>query len=152
MAQQYGMLCFSLDWQNPLLWSHYADRHRGLALGFDVDEQILKPVSYVETRPILKEIDIRVAHSLRFTKYVDWQYEREVRIYAMLNDRDPESGLYFGDFGDRLVLREVIAGPPCAVAERELRDATGSTTGVEFTKARLAFKTFRVVTDQHGFP
>ena len=139
MAQQYGMLCFSLDWQNPLLWSHYADRHRGLALGFDVDEQILKPVSYVETRPILEEIDIRVAHSLLFTRYIDWQYEREVRIYAMLNDRDPEIGLYFGDFGDRLVLREVIAGPICAVTERELRDATGSTTGVEFTQARLAF-------------
>lgn len=41
MAQQCGLLCFSLDWHNPLLWSHYADRHRGIALGFDIDDQIL---------------------------------------------------------------------------------------------------------------
>jgi len=111
------MLCFSLDWQNPLLWSHYADRHRGLALGFDVNEEKLKPVSYVETRPILKEIDIVVANSLLFTKYVDWHYEREARIYASLKDQDAETGLYFVDFGDQLVLREVIAGPLCAVTE-----------------------------------
>jgi hypothetical protein len=29
-------------WHNPLLWSHYADRHRGMALGFDTDDAILK--------------------------------------------------------------------------------------------------------------
>lgn len=34
MAQRFGLLCFRLDWHNPLLWSHYADRHRGLALGY----------------------------------------------------------------------------------------------------------------------
>jgi hypothetical protein len=151
MAQKFGLLCFSLDWHNPLLWSHYADRHRGLALGFDVDEQILKPVSYTKNRPVLKKIDIEVANELLFTKYVDWNYEREARIYTSLEDRDPETRLYFGNFGEQLVLREVIAGPLCAVTKQELRDATGSTTKVRFTRARLAFRTFRVVTDQRGF-
>ena len=47
MAKQYGLLCFSLDWHNPQLWNHDADRHRGLALGFDVNEQLLKRVSYI---------------------------------------------------------------------------------------------------------
>lgn len=151
MAQRFGLLCFSLDWHNPLLWSHYAERHRGLALGFDVDEQILKPVSYVKTRPVLTQINIEVAHWLLFTKYVDWQYEQEARIFTTLEDRDPQTGLYFGDFGDQLVLREVIAGPLSAVTKGELGDAIGSTAGVKFTKARLAFKSFRVVADQRGF-
>jgi hypothetical protein len=33
VAQRFGMVCFSLAWHNPLLWSHYADKHRGVALG-----------------------------------------------------------------------------------------------------------------------
>jgi hypothetical protein len=28
-AQEVGLLCFSATKTNPLLWSHYADRHRG---------------------------------------------------------------------------------------------------------------------------
>jgi hypothetical protein len=121
-----------------------------LALGFDVDEQILKPVSYVKTRPVLKGISIEVAQWLLFTKYVEWQYEQEARIFTTLEDRDPETGLYFGDFGEQLVLREVIAGSLSTVTKLELRDAIGATAGVKFTKARLAFKSFRVVADQRG--
>src|SRR5713226_357193 len=37
VAQTFGMVCFSMAWHNPLLWSHYGDRHRGIALGFDLD-------------------------------------------------------------------------------------------------------------------
>ena len=151
LAKQFGLLCFSLDWHNPLLWSHYADRHRGIALGFDVDEQTLKPVSYTKTRPVLKKIDSEVANWLLFTKYLDWSYEQEVRIFTSLEDRDPRTGLHFGNFGAQLILREVIAGPLCAVTKQELREATRSIAKVRFKRARLAFKTFRVVADQRGF-
>lgn len=65
MAEQYGLLCFSLDWQNPLLWSHYADRHRGLALGFDVNEQKLNPVSYVKDRPVSRFLFVAPIFVLR---------------------------------------------------------------------------------------
>ena len=50
LAKARGMLCFSESWNNPVLWSHYADRHRGLALGFDIDEQTLTPVLYRSRR------------------------------------------------------------------------------------------------------
>jgi hypothetical protein len=151
MARQHGLLCFSLDWHNPLLWSHYADRHRGIALGFDVNEQILKPVSYRKTRPILKTIDLKVPDWLLFTKYVDWHYENEARIFTSLQDSDPQTGLYFADFNEQLILREVIAGPLCSASEQLLREATGSTARVKVTKARLAFRSFRVVTNRRGF-
>jgi hypothetical protein len=152
MAQDCGLLCFSLDWHNPVLWSHYADRHRGVALGFDVDEQILKPVVYRKTRPILRTIDQRVADWLLFTKFHDWNYEHEARVFTALNDRDSESELYFAEFNEQLALREVIAGPACPVSLNDLREAVGSSPGVKFTKARLAFKTFQVVADRRGFP
>jgi hypothetical protein len=146
-ARLYGLLCSSLSWHNPLLWSHYADRHRGLALGFDVTEEILKPVSYVAERPTLTKIDPTVARWLLFTKFIDWQYEQEGRIFTTLQDRDP-SGLYFGKFNEQLVLREVIVGPPCKVTKKDLRDALDGHEGVTLTKGRLAFKTFDVVRDK----
>ncbi len=151
MAQQCGLLCFSLDWHNPLLWSHYADRHRGIALGFDIDDQILRPVSYRRTRPVLKMIDLKVPNWLLYTKYMDWEYEHEARIYTDLKERDTRTNLYFADFNDQLVLREVIAGPLCSASEVELRAATGVATNVVFRKARLAFRSFRVVANQLGF-
>jgi hypothetical protein len=33
-----GLLCFSRQWHNPVLWAHYADSHQGLCLGFDVPD------------------------------------------------------------------------------------------------------------------
>src|ERR1035441_5332564 len=29
-----GLLCFSSGWNNPVIWAHYSDKHRGLCLGF----------------------------------------------------------------------------------------------------------------------
>ena len=36
LADYMGLLCFSANWSNPVQWSHYADHHRGICLGFDV--------------------------------------------------------------------------------------------------------------------
>jgi len=35
-----GLLCFSRNWHNPVLWSHYADKHRGICPGFDADDVV----------------------------------------------------------------------------------------------------------------
>ena len=40
MAKQYGILCFSKNWTNPLLWSHYANRHKGVAFQFELNSDI----------------------------------------------------------------------------------------------------------------
>jgi hypothetical protein len=151
MARRYGVVCFSLSWHNPLLWSHYAEKHHGLALGFDVHSEILKAVSYVEQRPVLKQINIEVAHWLLYTKYIDWQYEQEARIFTALEDRDQASGLYFADYNEQLVLQEVIVGPLSSITKQDLHDALGTTTNVAFTKGRLAFNSFQVVADKRGF-
>ena len=152
VSQYFGMVCFSLSWENPLLWSHYGDRHRGMALGFDLDATKCKKVKYVEERPELQTIDLAVAHELLFTKYVDWKYEEEIRTFTNLNDIDPEKKLYFADFGEDCALREVIVGPLSDVTEHTLREALGDMNleHVTLIKARLAFNSFRVVTDQRG--
>jgi hypothetical protein len=35
-ARQFGVLCFSEEKTDVLQWAHYADRHKGICLGFDV--------------------------------------------------------------------------------------------------------------------
>jgi Protein of unknown function (DUF2971) len=147
------MLCFSLSWHNPLLWSHYGEKHRGVALGFDLDEQTVREVHYVKQRLIVKKGSVlELADSLLHTKYIEWQYEEEVRVFANLHDKDPNTGLHFADFGDRLVLCEIILGPLCYITRNDLEDALGKYEGpVKYTKARLAFRSFQVVADQRGF-
>ena len=50
LNKTYGLLCFSKSWENPVQWAHYADRHRGLCLGFDVHDGFLIEVRYQDER------------------------------------------------------------------------------------------------------
>jgi len=153
MAQHYGMLCFSKNWHNTVLWSHYATKHRGVCLGFDVDDQYLRPVSYVAERPDLQIPPTEeTAQHLLFTKYCDWSYEEEVRGWFRLETRDPSTGFYFYNFDEKVQLSEIIAGPLCDTSRTDIDAALEGNQGhIRVIKARLAFNTFRVVENRQGF-
>ena len=76
MASNRGLLCFSATWKDPVLWAHYADKHKGLCLALGVPQETCKAVNYekrrlkLPARPSLPD-----AEPLIFTKYVNWQYE-----------------------------------------------------------------------------
>jgi len=153
MAQRYGMLCFCRDWHNPVLWSHYADSHRGICLGFEVDERVLRPVSYVKKRTALQLPPTQeTMKELLFTKYRDWSYEGELRSWFGLEERDASTGHYFYSFDDKVQLREVIAGPLCDTPKATI-DAglNGYEHPVCVIKARLAFTTFQIIENRQGF-
>ena len=63
-----GVVCFSRHFHNPLLWSHYADKFKGICLGFDIDiyddddKDIIKPVDYVQNRLSNKEFGALIAN------------------------------------------------------------------------------------------
>jgi hypothetical protein len=68
-----------------------------------------------------------------------------MRLFARLNDRDPDTGLYFADFSRRMSLCEVIVGPLSTVKPDELHGALGTLARrVEVYKARLAFRRYTV--------
>lgn len=157
-----GFGCFSRNWKNPVLWGHYADKHRGICLGFDVRDDPLMEVSYTENRLVLNAANFpalpeekkqELMYTALRTKYIDWRYEEEVRGYATLEERD-ESGHFFSDFDDNMKLTEVIRGALCAeddwkkIEEVIKRDYAGT---VQFIKARLSDNSFEVVEDEHGF-
>ena len=153
MGKRFGLLCFTEDWVNPLLWSHYADKHRGICLGFDVESGVLRQVNYVKERSELKvPVTKETAQQLLWTKYWDWKYEEEWRGWLQLDQRENGQYFYYFDARQNLVqLREVIVGALCETKEKEVSEALGGDSEVKVIKARLAFQTFRVVIKQDGF-
>ncbi|MBI2459267.1 MAG: hypothetical protein HYV53_01805 [Parcubacteria group bacterium] len=46
ISKKYGFLFFSQTWEEPLLWSHYADKHKGIAIGFEILKERIFRVGY----------------------------------------------------------------------------------------------------------
>jgi hypothetical protein len=154
LADNLGLLCFSRDWHNPVQWSHYAEKHQGFCLGFDIPDERLDKVIYsrkllvVNTEGILadNEHSIETAKKLLLTKYSHWRYESEVRAFINLRALVSEKGMYFIKFSDNLRLAQVIIGSASTLSRLELIDALGDLApSIEVFKTRLAFKSFRVV-------
>ena len=115
-----------------------------MCLGFDVEDQCIKPIDYVRERTDLDvPPTLESANQLLYTKFEDWQYQEESRGWFKLDER--ENGHYFYPFDNKIRLREVIAGPLCDETEATIQEALGDNRDVAVRKARLAFKTFRVV-------
>lgn len=157
LGESTGLICFSRSWSNPLMWGHYAEKHTGVALGFEIPDALPTEVLYTSTRvrlnvdpkstqPILNQSF--VSRLLR-TKFEDWRYEQEYRVFVDLDHSTREAGMYFKDFGDDLRLAEVILGPKCELPIDRVRDMLSSAhPQAKVVKARMAFRTFRVVEDR----
>jgi len=153
MSETYGLLCFSKHWWNPLLWSHYADRHKGICLGFDVSDAYVFKINYTDLRtPFTLPLTENKMDGILSTKYSGWSYEDEWRMWVQLEEPDPEaSNYYFREFDGDIELKEIIVGPLCSVSQSKLTAAMRAySPQPKIIKARLAFKSFKVVKDQRG--
>ena len=150
LSETKGLICFSKGFDNPVLWGHYADKHRGICLGFDIPDESLEEVIYVNSRiqpPAI--IDEAFVKKLLFTKFIHWSYEDEYRSYVSLDES--EDGIYYLDFSESMVLRQVIVGSESKITRSELADALGDLAPqVETFQARPAFKSFRVVRNENA--
>jgi hypothetical protein len=112
---QSGVCSLSEDWSCPLMWSHYADQHRGICIKYDTRDQVfgkVYQVHYDKPRNIrlrdlfkwkiqgdsLAEVIIREAFFS--SKAPEWKYEKEWRILGSANKVVPHalriSAVYFG--------------------------------------------------------
>jgi len=159
IPDENGLLCFSKSYRSPLLWGHYAEQAKGLALGFD-PERIPSPdkmdVDYRELRPVVKwpntsmdDSDYRQLMKEHFgVKAREWKYEEEVRFVVILGKCVPRTGMYFTEFSLR-ALREVIIGPRSYVRPAYLRDFLATHykgIGVSLHTAHLHSERFEVET------
>jgi hypothetical protein len=152
-----GLLCFSADWRSPVQWSHYAEKHRGICLGFDISASAgATPITYVEEMidpklNVMKEFGPEAEKHMRdllTLKFKHWEYERERRIFLQLDKSDQDGENYFFSFAeDREVrLRRVIVGARSQVSREQVQEALGGLSAkVTAFKGRLAFHKFEVV-------
>jgi len=91
---QRGVLSLSATWSSALMWSHYADEHRGICVEYDTADQQhpnLRPVNYRAPRAV-KASDLvrwkgrddeaakdRVIQTYFYAKSAEWRYEKEWR-------------------------------------------------------------------------
>jgi hypothetical protein len=152
-SESAGMICFSKSMSSPVQWAHYADRHKGLCLGFEIPDSYLETVRYVSDRLdfeiekpwVMDKTDPRV-HECFLTKYDHWSYEEEVRLFGNLGIPDKKSGLYFYPFGEQVRLVEIFVGCASPVTRKKLLQNLGpQTADVKMYKVRPSFKRFAMV-------
>jgi len=147
--KRFGLICFSDNWKSPVMWAHYAVKHNGLCLGFDISDGYLTPIQYDDAR-ILHIFDKGVAtdydliDQMLYHKAIEWKYEREIRAIVLLDG--PQLPMYHIPFGLDLQLREVIIGCRNPMSPRDLEPfILAQETSVQIIKARPAFKKFEMV-------
>ncbi|WP_271950392.1 DUF2971 domain-containing protein [Ruegeria faecimaris] len=104
--------CFSESWDNPLMWSHYSNSHRGYCIKYRVREDLMQrfddrfplKVKYSSKRPKLTMIDLlkfadavkgkagnysqnEVLNALAYQKPDEWEYEKEWRVHSLSEPR-----------------------------------------------------------------
>ena len=122
-SNKFGIICYSAIVNDPVLWSHYSSGHRGIALGFDIPENVVVEVTYSDQRPELDFASFNVStpdEASHFAKSVmtrifsvkaaSWSYEKEYRQFPFLESCVPTRGMYFIGMP---VLKRVVIGARC---------------------------------------
>ncbi len=97
--EETAITCFSLNNLNQLMWAHYADKHQGVCLVYDLklNENPFIDITYeklnfgkvnYDTPNKLNYLEDKYASigALLNSKSKDWEYESEFRISAMVNE------------------------------------------------------------------
>ncbi len=101
------------------MWAHYADHHRGVAIGFDASEfrallyRVIYTTERAEYHPLFNAEPDDLYRRIIRTKSLDWAYEDEYRVIVAWAacDKRHTSGreMFFLPFAKDAV-REIIIG------------------------------------------
>jgi hypothetical protein len=98
-AYDQGVLCLSSKFNSPLMWSHYADQHRGICIEFDVSklpEGSVREVKYGDSREVSASAvqnwlrndspaaRQEIERACLLTKSTEWGYESEYRLLGTI--------------------------------------------------------------------
>lgn len=124
--EKQGVFSVASKWNCPLMWSHYADHHRGICIEYNSINHkcpIIEAVNYNKSRHVLTSdiekwikgsdiVEKEIFNTFFFSKAPSWEYEKEWRI---INPKQGEedaplkiSGIYFGLRCDRSVLATLV--------------------------------------------
>ncbi len=127
LMDRFRVLCMTPIYNNILMWSHYAENHKGYCYGYsfyDIVDQILGMndkgicvmglVSYKSQRPkqmsthySFSYSDLKFYINATFTKFRDWQYEKEFR-FVLIFGNSIEKDDKIGEIDDFRVIKTLI--------------------------------------------
>jgi hypothetical protein len=163
-----GVICFSDNWKSPVMWAHYAQKHYGFCLGFDVpfdptDQEYVYAMNYeperlrfeFEKEKWTEEVGLSFIRQIVTTKAKAWEYEREWRAMTDLKEQDP-NGFHYMDFSERMQLREVILGARNTLSvskvAKVVKEKGPLPASVQALRARVAHQTFSIVRNKAVTP
>ena len=147
-----GLISFCKRWSNPVIWSHYAEDHQGMALGFDVPDELLFKMEYSDQRVPFDASSLDDEAALQAilervgkTKFKHWEYEEEYRLLFDLTrarSESPSDSNFLQPFAENLALKEVVLGCRYESSGKSLLESTLTELGIIIKTARPAFCTF----------
>lgn len=122
---------------NILMWSHYADSHKGYCIEYEFDEDFERSEPFLYFRPVQyakksEQVNLTKMRSISsefafFVKHTDWRYEKEVRLLTYnpqkdspydsvpLRDHCRIKSIYFGLRCAQEVINKIVALLGCDV-------------------------------------
>ena len=150
-----GIISFASQIKDPVIWSHYAESHRGIALAFDFEkDDFLWEMDYPEMRPVIelgvfdnleKKEQLHLIKRILSAKAPSWKYEGEYRVFVELEACRASGGNYFRPIPDG-ILKEVILGIRCEVSENYIEHTlkASNLNGVKVKRAQRSAERFEV--------
>jgi hypothetical protein len=127
VSKTIGLICFSRRKNNLLMWSHYADGHKGIVIGFDVPPHLKTLEADYQSQRLAWRLSkdstpqefLQETENLVRRKSWHWRYEREVRVLWSLadceRDVDCNGTVQFFKKITPETIKEVILGYRCDV-------------------------------------
>ena len=162
--ERYGVICFCENYHDPVLWSHYADSHRGIVLVFEIPDDMAIRINY---QPERFKLDVEAAiqrgsftesdlTQLISTKFSSWGYEKEIRMMCRLNDHfcqmdSKGKKVYFESLSlesygvDALKLIRLIRGIRCDLKPADIASELLAVDTLPVQDARLDVSSFQVI-------
>jgi hypothetical protein len=86
--EKFRICSLSREPEHPLMWAHYADGHRGVVIGVDVDKNKydVRPVLYTGLPHIQDYVSSDTAKNILCHKNAVWVYEEEERAFISKNN------------------------------------------------------------------
>lgn len=148
--EKFKMTCFSRISDETLMWSHYADKHNGICVGFKFpinyqEKFILCGVRYEnEIKPIDGETDfLRTSLYWLTTKSERWVYENEVRAITKTIPEKERQTIEF----DGKHIKEIIFG--CNVSSSKIKQSIKKINETELNENGIEF--YKMEIDKSSF-
>jgi len=161
-----GVFCYSAKIDDPVIWSHYADVHRGIALAFEytdpVNEKGLFQMGYNENRPSLDYLQleklraesewdhlVEVIRGGFTSKAKSWEYESEYRHFIRLDGQGNQ--LIGRNYFRGIPISElyaVVLGARCSVTENDIARifsfSNGRVGGAKIRRAQMNSSSYKM--------